>query len=109
MRPCRAAIRRSDPAEHGAAMDSCHTVGPGLTSEPPVAGAYFDTVMRLGIQAAEALHAAHEYGIVHRDIKPSNLLLDSDGKLWITDFGLARFRSDGTLTQSVTWWAQCAI
>ena len=56
--------------------------------------------MRLGIQAAEALHAAHEYGVVHRDIKPSNLLLDSDGKLWITDFGLARFRSDGTLTRS---------
>ena len=49
-------------------------------------------MVRLGIQAAGRLHAAHEQGVVHRDIKPSNLLLDGDGKLWVTDFGLARCR-----------------
>ena len=61
---------------------------------------YFQAIAQLGVQAAEALHAAHEFGIVHRDIKPSNLLLESHGKLWVTDFGLARFRHDGTLTRS---------
>lgn len=62
--------------------------------------AYFRTAARLGIQAALALQAAHEEGVVHRDIKPSNLMLDGDGKLWVTDFGLARFQANGTITRT---------
>jgi WD40 repeat protein/serine/threonine protein kinase len=51
---------------------------------------YFRSVARLGMQIAEALAHAHQQGVLHRDIKPSNLLLDADGQVWVTDFGLAK-------------------
>jgi WD40 repeat protein/serine/threonine protein kinase/tetratricopeptide (TPR) repeat protein len=51
---------------------------------------YWQSVARIGIQVAEALEYAHSQGVLHRDIKPSNLLLDTQGTVWVTDFGLAK-------------------
>jgi serine/threonine protein kinase len=58
----------------------------------------FRTAARLALQAAEALHHAHQQGVVHRDLKPANLMVDAAGKLWVTDFGLAQVRNDPRLT-----------
>jgi serine/threonine protein kinase len=60
-----------------------------------------EQILRIGIQAALGLAAAHQQGIVHRDIKPANILLE-DGveRLLITDFGLARTVDDASLTHT---------
>src|SRR5262249_28636015 len=67
---------------------------------PPGHRDYFRAVANVRPQVAGALAYAHSPGVLHRDIKPSNLLLDADGKVWVTDFGVAKVAEEGDLTQT---------
>ncbi len=71
---------------------------PPLSTNPTRHRTFFLDVARLGRQAAEALEHAHQQGVLHRDVKPSNLIVDGRGHLWVTDFGLARFQGEASLT-----------
>ncbi len=58
-------------------------------------------ILRIGMQAAAGLAAAHAQGLVHRDIKPSNILLENGvERVKLTDFGLARAADDAQITQT---------
>jgi len=61
-----------------------------------------DRALDIAEQAARALHAAHESGVVHRDVKPANLLVTPAGVVKVTDFGIARAADALPLTRSGT-------
>jgi serine/threonine protein kinase len=61
---------------------------------------YFRNLAAAFAQVCDAVHYAHQSGVIHRDIKPANILLDSSGKLLLTDFGLAKDERFGAMSVS---------
>ncbi len=68
--------------------------GPTLGQRTQTGPLELDEVGRIGAQMADALTYAHGAGVVHRDVKPGNVLLGSDGRTRLADFGIARLIGD---------------
>ncbi|UCC31354.1 MAG: protein kinase, partial [Phycisphaerales bacterium] len=74
----------------------------GGSGSPSVARTrtYFQHVARWMCDAADALNYAHGEGIIHRDIKPANLILSTEGRIMMADFGLAKSAEDRSVTMT---------
>ncbi|MBX3442234.1 MAG: serine/threonine protein kinase [Planctomyces sp.] len=76
----------------------CESLQERLDREGPLP---IGDVLRIAVQVARGLAAAHAQGLVHRDVKPANILLERGvERVMLTDFGLARAVDDATLTRS---------
>jgi serine/threonine protein kinase len=100
----RAESGRPSPLADSVALSSSSVMLPGRSRDGSKAKSgqptYWQSVAAIGVQVAEALEYAHRQGVQHRDIKPSNLLLDTQARVWITDFGLAKADDQQNLTHT---------
>ncbi|MFK0221438.1 serine/threonine-protein kinase [Streptomyces vinaceus] len=75
--------------------------GPSLADAAKAAGRIEPAeAARIGLHVLGALRAAHAVGVLHRDVKPGNVLLAKDGRVLLTDFGIAAIEGDSSITRT---------
>ena len=62
----------------------------------------YKEAVSIAIQVANGMDAAHQHNIVHRDIKPQNIIISKEGKVKVTDFGIAKVASSATINTSAS-------
>jgi serine/threonine protein kinase/tetratricopeptide (TPR) repeat protein len=77
-----------------------HVTGASLKAHAADKELSIDRVLELSLQICEGLNVAHERGVIHRDMKPSNIILDSNGRAKIVDFGLASVAGSERITRT---------
>ena len=63
--------------------------------------AYFKEAISIAIQVGRGIEAAHKKNIIHRDIKPQNIMISTEGKVKVMDFGIARAATSNTINSDV--------
>ncbi len=74
----------------------------GLAERIQMGAIRLEESLKIALQMAEALEAAHEKGIIHRDLKPANVKITPEGKVKVLDFGLAKALEDDIAAADLT-------
>jgi hypothetical protein len=80
--------------------------GKTLSDLIPTGGLPLEELLQLAVPLVDAVAAAHQHGIVHRDLKPANVMLATDGRLKVLDFGLAKLKPEVSATETTSLAAQ---
>ena len=94
------AVHEIDEAEGRLFLAMTLVNGPTLKAKIAQGPLELDEALRIAIDAARGLQAAHRTGVVHRDVKSANIMLDAEGRVIITDFGLAHLEDQPGLSQA---------